>query len=381
MHVARSDLDLDRPALGAEHRRVQGLVHVRLGHRDVVLEPARDGLPERVDGTERAVAVAHRLDLDADADQVEDLFEVLAADHHLFVDRVQMLRASVDVGLDPELLQFLPERVGELQDAPRPLVATRLDELGDLLVRPRMQRLEGEVLELPLDLLDTEAVGQRGVDLEGLGGDPALLGDGQRRECPHVVETVGELDQQHADVARHRHDHLAHVLGLRQLAGLELQLVELRQAVDDLGDIVAELLAEPVEGDGRVLHGVVQQRRLERRRVQAQVGEDLRHRQRMFDERLPREAHLALVGLLGDPIGGLEHLEVALGVVGADLLLQRREPGRRMLGATAARQGETPTSPSGWLCRTDRELVPGIHACGQVYGRHGPVLALSSGSA
>ena len=68
------------------------------------------------------------------------------------------------------------------------------------------------------------------------------LAGGQRRERAHVVEPVGELDQQDADVARHRHDHLAHVLGLRQLAGLELQLVELRQAVDDLGDVVAELL-------------------------------------------------------------------------------------------------------------------------------------------
>ena len=69
-----------------------------------------------------------------------------------------MLRRPVDVGLDPELLQLLAERVGELVDRARALIAARLDELRDLLVRPGVQRLEGEVLELPLDLLDTEAV-------------------------------------------------------------------------------------------------------------------------------------------------------------------------------------------------------------------------------
>ena len=37
-------------------------------------------------------------------------------------------------------------------------------------------------------------------------------------ERPHVVRAVGELDQDDADVARHREDHLAEVLGLLLLA-------------------------------------------------------------------------------------------------------------------------------------------------------------------
>ena len=106
VHVLRADLDLQRHALGTDDRRVQRLIHVRLGHRDVVLEAARDGLPERVDGAERAVAVAERRNEDAEADEVVDLVELLAADHHLLVDRVQVLRATLDVGLHAELLQL-----------------------------------------------------------------------------------------------------------------------------------------------------------------------------------------------------------------------------------------------------------------------------------
>ena len=67
---------------------------------------------------------------------------------------------------------------------------------------------------------------------------------GSALERAHVVQAVGELDEQDADVARHRDDHLADVLGLRQLAGAELDLVELGQAVDDPGDLVAEPLLE-----------------------------------------------------------------------------------------------------------------------------------------
>ena len=215
------------------------------------------------------------------------------------------------------------------------------------LYGPGCRVLNDEVLELPLDLLHTEPVGQRRVDLEGLGGDPALLGRRQRRQGAHVVQAIGELDQQDADVAGHRHDHLADVLGLRELSGLELQLVELRQAVDDLGDVLAELVPDPIERDGGVLDRVVQQRGLERGRVEPQVGEDLGNGQRVLDVGLTREPQLTLVGLLGDLVRGLEHLEVALRVVRANLLLERPVAGRRVLGAAAARQRDRPPRRAG----------------------------------
>ncbi len=61
VHRVRADLDLERLALGAEHGGVEALVHVRLGHRDQVLEPPGQGLPERVDDPHRPVAVLHRV--------------------------------------------------------------------------------------------------------------------------------------------------------------------------------------------------------------------------------------------------------------------------------------------------------------------------------
>ena len=61
---------------GADHRRVQRLVHVRLGQRDVVLEAARHRRPLRVDDAERRVAVGDGLDEHAERDEVVDLLEL-----------------------------------------------------------------------------------------------------------------------------------------------------------------------------------------------------------------------------------------------------------------------------------------------------------------
>ena len=62
-----------------------------------------------------------------------------------------------------------------------------------------------------------------------------IAGDGA-----HVVQPVGELDDQHAQVAGHRHQHLAHRRGLLRLLRVELQPLELGDAVDDHRDLGAE---------------------------------------------------------------------------------------------------------------------------------------------
>ena len=88
----------------------------------------------------------------------------------------------------------------------------------------------------------------------------------------HVVEPVGELDQDHADVLRHRHDHLAVVLGLGLLAALERDPRQLRDALDELRDLVAELGAELVELGLGVLDDVVQERRGDRLLVEVELA-------------------------------------------------------------------------------------------------------------
>src|SRR6476469_3344600 len=83
LHLARAHLDLQRPALGPDHGRVEAAVAVELRHGDVVLEAAGHRLPEGVDKAERAVAVARpllarALDDHAHGREVVDLVELAA---------------------------------------------------------------------------------------------------------------------------------------------------------------------------------------------------------------------------------------------------------------------------------------------------------------
>ena len=131
-----------------------------------------------------------------------------------------------------------------------------------------------------------------------------------RVQRAHVVQAVGELDQDDADVARHREQHLAEALGLRVLARVELDLVELGDAVDHVGDRLAERRFDLRLGDRGVLHHVVEERGGEPLRVEAPLRQDARDRERMRDVRLAGLAELAAVGRLGELERALDERDV-----------------------------------------------------------------------
>ena len=88
-----------------------------------------------------------------------------------------------------------------------------------------LQFLEGQRLHLVHDLVHADALGQRGVDIHRLAGDPpALVAVGHVMQRAHVVQPVGELDQQHADVVAQREQELAQILRGALILRLRLDL-------------------------------------------------------------------------------------------------------------------------------------------------------------
>ena len=86
--------------------------------------------------------------------------------------------------------------------------------LLDLGVLAGVEGGEGQVFQLPAHRLDAQPVGQRSVDLQRLLGLLELLLLAQVAESAHVVQPVGQLDEDHPDILGHGDDHLADVLGL-----------------------------------------------------------------------------------------------------------------------------------------------------------------------
>ena len=81
--------------------------------------------------------------------------------------------------------------IGRLREDFGDEVALLVDEQLDLLELARVERREREVLELPLDRVDAQAVRERREDLERLLRLLLLLLLGHRADRAHVVQPVG----------------------------------------------------------------------------------------------------------------------------------------------------------------------------------------------
>ena len=268
VHLAGADLDFHHLALGGEDGGVERLVEVALGSGDVVLEALRGRDEQVVDHPERPVTVVAGVGDDAQAEQVVDRLEV-APRAHLVVDRVEVLGPPRDLGLDSGGAEAVPEPQAHAGQELLALLAPHLHAPGQVLVGAGIERFETQVLELALDARDPQAVGERRVDLAGLGGDALHLLGAQELDGAHVVDAIGELDEDHPEVARHRQQHLAEVLGLRGLAAVEVQAGELGDSLDQSRHLAAEVLLDLLQGDGRVLDHVVEQGRAGDRGVEA----------------------------------------------------------------------------------------------------------------
>ena len=197
--------------------------------------------------------------------------------------------------------------------------AALADHRLDLFVLPRMERLECEILQLPLHRVDAEPVGERRVDLERLLRLLDLLLLAEVLDLAEVVQPVGELDQDHAHVGGHRDDQLAVVLRLRLLAALELHARQLRHALDELRDLVAELRAHLLEVHVGVLDHVVEEGGRDRLVVETELRADLGGAPGVEHEVLARAPLLPLVGVGSEEESPSEQVSVDVRVVGGDV--------------------------------------------------------------
>ena len=127
---------------------------------------------------------------------------------------VDVLGAPRNVRPDAVSLQLVPKEFRHLRHVGFPHGAASGQQPGNLAVFFLVQVAEGEILQLPLDFPDAEAMRQWGIDVQGLLGDAALFLGWECGEGPHVVEPVGQLDQDNADVLGHGHQHLAQAFGV-----------------------------------------------------------------------------------------------------------------------------------------------------------------------
>ena len=155
MHLPGADLHLEGDALPADDGGVEGLVHVGLGGADIVLEPAQHRLEHVVDAAQNVVALGDVVHDDTEGVQVVDFVQCLVLGEHLAVDGVGVLHPAVDGAVDALLGKALLDAV---LDARQKLLVgggAHGHLVLDLLVAHGVQIAQGQVLQLPLQLLHT----------------------------------------------------------------------------------------------------------------------------------------------------------------------------------------------------------------------------------
>ena len=152
-----------------------------------------------------------------------------------------------------------------------------------------------QILKFLAHPLHTHATGQGRIDFHGLAGLLRLLFRLHRLDRAHVVQTVGQLDQDHPQVLRHRHEQLAEVFGLLRFGVGQLQVGQLGDAIDQFGHFLAKQFGDLGIGGFGVFDRVVQQRRDDGGIIQLLFGQDGGDGDGMGEIRLARFAHLAFV--------------------------------------------------------------------------------------
>ena len=323
VHGPGADLHLEGDPLPANDGGVQGLVHVGLGGADIVLESAQHRLEHVVDAAQHIVALRDVVHDDPESIQVKNLIQCLVLGEHLAVDGIGVLHPAVDLAADA----LFPHPLGDaLLDGGQELLMGRgpgRQLVLDLLIAYRVQVAQGQVLQLPLQLLHAQAVGDGRVDLHGLQRLLPLLGGGLVFHGAHVVQPVTDLDEDHPDVLGHGHEHLPQVLHLLLFLGGVLHPGQLGHPFHQGGHRLAELLGHFFVGGVGVLNGIMEQGRDHRVRVQPQVGHDLRHRQGMGDIGGAVLAQLPLVLRVRIGKRPVQALGVQSRGIGAHLVFQR----------------------------------------------------------
>jgi hypothetical protein len=189
---------------------------------------------------------------------------------------------------------------------------------------------------------------QRRNDFQRLAGLSRLLLRRQEAHGAHVVQSVGDLDDQHPPVAGHGDDHLAD--RLRVSGGTQGDLVQLGDAVDQMRHLLAEVGGQLFHRVAGVLDGVVQQRGDQRGGVHAEFGQDVGNGQRMGDVRVTRAAQLVGMPLLGHLVGLLQQRQIGLRkepLVHGDERLEHRIDGAALGGHPSCQPGPHPPRRAG----------------------------------
>ena len=185
--------------------------------------------------------LALALNNDADGKKVVNSLKAALLLFHLLPDGVNALRAALHVELQTGFRQLFLNRLDEFLDVGVAALLRGIEFLLDHVVGIMLQILQRQVLQLALQLVETQLVGEWGIEIACLLTHLHLGRHVLRvTNLPHQVHTVGNHDENHAHVLRKGKQQVAEILALND-GILLVEVLNADQTVDDGRNLLAEV--------------------------------------------------------------------------------------------------------------------------------------------
>ena len=178
---------------------------------------------------------------------------------HLVPDGVGAFHPCLDVVFQSHLVECLTYRgckVGE-EFIARCLCVGQFFLYGAVFFG--VFKLEAQVFQFGLDLVQSQSVGQGSIDVECFAGNFVLLVGGLAVERAHVVQSVAYLDEDDTYVVAHGEQQFLEVLCLCRCLFAEDSTADFCQSVNDLRYFCAEDVFDVFGSIVGVFHHIVQQ--------------------------------------------------------------------------------------------------------------------------
>ena len=133
---------------------------------------------------------------------------------HFLVHAIDALFAAGDLRRDIGELEPLADALQDAVHHLTPVTTRCLDRAGEYAIAHRIKMLEGQFLQLNEERVQPQSVGNRCIDVQRLARDPFTMRRCHGIERAHVVQSIGELDENDPHVLGHCQQHLAETLRL-----------------------------------------------------------------------------------------------------------------------------------------------------------------------
>ena len=222
VHVGGTNLNFNTVLFGTKNARVQGLVAVRFRGAHVILETSRYHRIGAMDDSQRLVALFQIVDDDPKGHDVGQLFKTDILVLHLFPDRIRRFFAPDDGRLQPARVQGCGQFIMDPFGQHIPLLAQEIQAGDDRITGIGVNFGERHIFQFVLQFLHADAFSQGREDVHSFHGDAAaFICVLDEMQGPHVVQPVGQLNQQNADVLGHGEQQFTEIFGLLGVVRLQ----------------------------------------------------------------------------------------------------------------------------------------------------------------